>query len=72
MLVDLARNDLSRSCNNVVVEKDRNSILFTCYPLISKVTGYLKSNLRKLLEILFQPEFNWSNQIQSNGINKSI
>ena len=44
MLVDLARNDLSRSCNNVKVEKDREIQFYShVIHLVSKVTGKLKS-----------------------------
>ena len=41
MLVDLARNDLSRDANNVKVEAYRDSILFPCYSSCIKVTGSL-------------------------------
>ena len=44
MLVDLARNDLSRSCSNVKVEKDREIQFYShVIHLVSKVTGELKS-----------------------------
>ena len=44
MLVDLARNDLSRSCSNVKVEKDREIQFYShVIHLVSKVTGKLKS-----------------------------
>ena len=50
MLVDLARNDLSRSCNNVVVEKDREIQFYShVIHLVSKVTGYLKSKSREII-----------------------
>ena len=43
MLVDLARNDLSRNGTNVVVEKNREIQFFShVIHLVSKVTGYLK------------------------------
>lgn len=45
MLVDLARNDLSRSCNNVKVEKYKEVQFFShVIHLVSKVTGKLKPN----------------------------
>ncbi|WP_338410294.1 anthranilate synthase component I family protein [uncultured Flavobacterium sp.] len=45
MLVDLARNDLSRSCNNVTVEKYKEVQFFShVIHLVSKVTGKLKKN----------------------------
>ena len=44
MLVDLARNDLSRNGTNVVVEKNREIQFFShVIHLVSKVTGFLKS-----------------------------
>ncbi len=43
MLVDLARNDLSRNGTNVMVEKNREIQFFShVIHLVSKVTGYLK------------------------------
>lgn len=43
MLVDLARNDLSRNCNQVVVEKYKEIQFFShVIHLVSKVTGKLK------------------------------
>lgn len=43
MLVDLARNDLSRNGTDVVVEKNREIQFFShVIHLVSKVTGYLK------------------------------
>lgn len=43
MLVDLARNDLSRNGTQVVVEKNREIQFFShVIHLVSKVTGYLK------------------------------
>ena len=43
MLVDLARNDLSRNCNQVNVESFRQVQFFShVIHLVSKVTGYLK------------------------------
>lgn len=45
MLVDLARNDLSRSCNEVKVEKYKEVQFFShVIHLVSKVTGKLKAN----------------------------
>jgi anthranilate synthase component 1 len=45
MLVDLARNDLSRSCNDVKVEKYKEVQFFShVIHLVSKVTGKLKPN----------------------------
>ena len=50
MLVDLARNDLSRSCNSVVVEKDREIQFYShVIHLVSKVTGYLKSKSKEII-----------------------
>ncbi len=44
MLVDLARNDLSRYCSDVTVEKSRELQFFShVIHLVSKVTGKLKS-----------------------------
>ncbi len=43
MLVDLARNDLSRNCNQVAVESFRQVQFFShVIHLVSKVSGYLK------------------------------
>ena len=43
MLVDLARNDLSRNCSNVTVEKFREVQFFShVIHMVSKVTGKLK------------------------------
>lgn len=45
MLVDLARNDLSRSCNEVKVEQYKQVQFFShVIHLVSKVTGKLKRN----------------------------
>lgn len=45
MLVDLARNDLSRSCNEVKVENYKEVQFFShVIHLVSKVTGKLKEN----------------------------
>lgn len=45
MLVDLARNDLSRSCSEVKVEKYKEVQFFShVIHLVSKVTGKLKEN----------------------------
>lgn len=45
MLVDLARNDLSRSCNDVKVEQYKQVQFFShVIHLVSKVTGKLKQN----------------------------
>ena len=50
MLVDLARNDLSRSCNNVKVEKDREIQFYShVIHLVSKVTGKLKSITKNII-----------------------
>ena len=50
MLVDLARNDLSRSCNNVKVEKDREIQFYShVIHLVSKVTGRLKSISKNII-----------------------
>ena len=46
MLVDLARNDLSRNGTNVVVEKNREIQFFShVIHLVSKVSGFLKSKI---------------------------
>ena len=45
MLVDLARNDLSRNGNNVKVEKDREIQFYShVIHLVSKVTAIKKNN----------------------------
>ena len=50
MLVDLARNDLSRSCSNVKVEKDREIQFYShVIHLVSKVTGKLKVESNKII-----------------------
>ena len=50
MLVDLARNDLSRSCFNVKVEKDREIQFYShVIHLVSKVTGELKSSSNDII-----------------------
>lgn len=50
MLVDLARNDLSRSCNKVNVEKDREIQFYShVIHLVSKVTGKLKVDNNKII-----------------------
>lgn len=50
MLVDLARNDLSRSCCNVKVEKDREIQFYShVIHLVSKVTGKLKVESNKII-----------------------
>jgi len=47
MLVDLARNDLSRSGNNVKVEKNREIQFYShVIHLVSKVTAVLKKNIK--------------------------
>lgn len=47
MLVDLARNDLSRSCTNVEVKNFREVHFYShVIHLVSKVTGRLKKNAR--------------------------
>ncbi|WP_320815743.1 anthranilate synthase component I family protein [Flavobacterium sp.] len=52
MLVDLARNDLSRSCNDVKVEKYKEVQFFShVIHLVSKVTGQLKPN-RPFMELV--------------------
>ena len=49
MLVDLARNDLSRHCTDVVVEKYREVQFFShVIHLVSKVTGKVKENTPKM------------------------
>ncbi len=49
MLVDLARNDLSRNCTEVVVEKFKEIQFFShVIHLVSKVTGRLKPNTSTL------------------------
>ena len=45
MLVDLARNDLSRNGNNVIVEKDREIQFYShVIHLVSKVPATKKNN----------------------------
>jgi anthranilate synthase component 1 len=47
MLVDLARNDLSRSGNNVKIEKNREVQFYShVIHLVSKVTSILKDNIK--------------------------
>ena len=54
MLVDLARNDLSRSCSNVIVEKDREIQFYShVIHLVSKVTGILKSSCMDIIGSTF-------------------
>tara|TARA_B100000965_G_C19582072_1_gene754030 strand:- start:1411 stop:2457 length:1047 start_codon:yes stop_codon:yes gene_type:complete len=54
MLVDLARNDLSRTCSNVKVEKDREIQFYShVIHLVSKVTGELKSYSRDIIGSTF-------------------
>lgn len=54
MLVDLARNDLSRNCTNVTVEKFKEVQYFShVIHLVSKVTGKLKSNSMQLVANTF-------------------
>jgi anthranilate synthase component 1 len=57
MLVDLARNDLSRNGHDVQVEKYRRSTIFRIH-LVSKVTAIYMKKLQpcKLLLIPFQQE----------------
>ena len=46
MLVDLARNDLSRNGNNVTVEKDREIQFYShVIHLVSKVTATKKKTI---------------------------
>lgn len=50
MLVDLARNDLSRNCSNVTLEKYKEVQFFShVIHLVSKVTGYLKDTTIPLI-----------------------
>ena len=54
MLVDLARNDLSRNCNNVSVEKYKEVQFFShVIHLVSKVTGKLTGSSMKLVANTF-------------------
>jgi anthranilate synthase component I len=54
MLVDLARNDLSRNCNEVKVEKYKEIQFFShVIHLVSKVTGKLKGNSMQLVANTF-------------------
>ena len=56
MLVDLARNDLSRSGNNVKIEKNREVQFYShVIHLVSKVTSILKDNIKsfKVVEDTF-------------------
>ena len=54
MLVDLARNDLSRNCTNVKVEKYKQVQFFShVIHLVSKVTGKLKGSSMNLVANTF-------------------
>ena len=54
MLVDLARNDLSRACSDVKVEKDREIQFYShVIHLVSKVTGKLKSHSKDIIGSTF-------------------
>ena len=54
MLVDLARNDLSRSCNDVKVEKDREIQFYShVIHLVSKVTGKMKTSSKEIIGSTF-------------------
>ena len=54
MLVDLARNDLSRNCTNVKVEKYKEVQFFShVIHLVSKVTGQLNGSSMKLVANTF-------------------
>ena len=54
MLVDLARNDLSISCNEVSVEKDREIQFYShVIHLVSKVTGLLKNKSMNIISNTF-------------------
>jgi anthranilate synthase component 1 len=54
MLVDLARNDLSTSCNDVKVERLKELQFFShVIHLVSKVTGKLKQNINGV-ELLYR------------------
>ena len=54
MLVDLARNDLSRNCNEVKVEKYKEVQFFShVIHLVSKVTGKLNGSSMKLVANTF-------------------
>lgn len=54
MLVDLARNDLSRNCTNVKVEKYKEVQFFShVIHLVSKVTGELNGNAMNLVANTF-------------------
>lgn len=54
MLVDLARNDLSRNCSSVKVEKYKEVQFFShVIHLVSKVTGKLKGNSMTLVANTF-------------------
>ena len=54
MLVDLARNDLSKSCSKVLVEKNREIQFYShVIHLVSKVTGKLKSSSKDIIGSTF-------------------
>jgi anthranilate synthase component I len=54
MLVDLARNDLSKNCTQVTVEKFKEVQFFShVIHLVSKVTGKLKANTMQLVANTF-------------------
>ena len=49
MLVDLARNDLSRMCDEVeVAHYQAGPILFSCNSLVSEVTGKVRPDTIRL------------------------
>jgi anthranilate synthase component 1 len=58
MLVDLARNDLSRNGHTVTVDKYRKYSFSHVIHLVSRVTGHLheKSSTMQVVAILFQQE----------------
>lgn len=54
MLVDLARNDLSRNCSNVTLKKYKEVQFFShVIHLVSKVSGHLKDNTMPLIANTF-------------------
>ena len=54
MLVDLARNDLSRNCSNVTLEKYKEVQFFShVIHLVSKVSGHLKDTTIPLIANTF-------------------
>jgi anthranilate synthase component 1 len=68
MLVDLARNDLSKLGKNVTVSKLKEIQLFShVIHMVSEVTAELdeKTNPYEMIATTFQRNFEWRSKIQS-------